>query len=164
LSYGCGSKENTESISPGFPYNLTLSPSFEPWGGLISSIYVCSSFDAHITIPWDMFPARGLGFKFENTKTNASFFISSKDICYLTPEPIVLSSPSPRSIFSRYNLSDPSQIVHSIIFPTLKSHALNHSSSGERDVFGYAAAGAFAFFSFFSFFWFSSLLFSTYFS
>jgi len=108
-----------------------------------------------------MFPARGLGFKFENTNTNASFFISSNEICYLTPDPIVLSSPSPRSIFSRYSFSEPSQIVHSTIFPTLKSHALNHSSSGERDDFDYAAAaGAFAFFSFLSF----SLLFSTFFS
>ena len=37
-----------------------------------------------------MFPANGLGFRFENTKTNAFFFISSREINYLTPDPIVL--------------------------------------------------------------------------
>ena len=80
-----------------------------------------------------MFPANGLGFRFEKTKTNASFFISSSVINYLTPDPIVLRDPSPKSIFSKYNLSEPSQVVHSTILPTLKSHALNHSSSWERD-------------------------------
>lgn len=66
--------------------------------GLRTSITVCSSFDAHTTIPFDWKPANGLGFKFTMTK-QLPVIDSIGTNCW-RPEAIYLTSPK-TSIFSQ---------------------------------------------------------------
>ena len=87
-------------ISPaGLPSRMRRSPTLLPSGGLINSTYVWSALPAQRTIPCDIMSASFLGFRFANTTHRPSVIYSiGTNSC--SPDPIVRSYPSPRSIFS----------------------------------------------------------------
>lgn len=107
------------------------SPILLPSGGLISSTWVWSALPAQSTIPYDMMSASFLGFRFAKTTQRPSVICSiGTNSC--SPEPIVRSYPSPRSIFSTYSFADSGCLVHSTILPTLRSQARYACNSSLR--------------------------------
>lgn len=83
-----------------------------PGAGLKSSTFVCVASEAQSTMPFDInpiifkenIPANFLGFKFANTNTYPVIY--SIGIKVYNPDAIYLTSFSPISISSQYNLSD----------------------------------------------------------
>lgn len=78
------------------PSRKTLSP-LSP-SGIRSSTAVCSALEAQTTIPLELNPARGLGFRLAITNTFP--FICSRGTYFWSPDAISLTSPQTR-IFSQ---------------------------------------------------------------
>lgn len=83
---------------------MTLSPTLASAGGLKSYITDLSVLEAHITIPLDLNPLKGLALRLVITQTFP--VIPSMGIIPYKPEAIYLNSVSPTSISSHHNLSE----------------------------------------------------------
>ena len=110
-----------------------------PSAGLRISMFVCSSFEAHTTMPCDSNPPSLRAFRLAMTSTRP--FMSSSLTCCCRPEPICLT-PVPTSIFSHQSFSELGCFQASVKLPMrMSSLAKSSSVPGGRGSSSFLAAG-----------------------